>query len=281
MAFLLGGTRRNEIQKNKTIVARIKDDSSIITHHNVQLPDHSLHYVSSPYLERQDNPQTSIVFLHGTPGGWGSFSRYFEDKGLVEKFSLNVIDRPGWGESGYDNYVFPYTLIDQSRLVGPILKDIWQKNGQQKIILVGHSLGGSLVPKIAVDYPQYVKGVIVLAGDLDPKLSEARWFNKVMTWLPNSLFPERWVNSNNEVMAIQPNLTELQASFADITLPITVLQGVEDGLVRPGSATKAPEIFRSSEVDVIMLKGASHIINLTHVEDVKKAIYQMEERTKN
>jgi pimeloyl-ACP methyl ester carboxylesterase len=281
MTFLLGGTRRNEIQKNKAIVARIKDDSSIIKHHNVRLLDHSLHYVSSPYLEIQDNPQTSIVFVHGTPGGWGSFSRYFEDKGLVRDFSLNVIDRPGWGESGYDKKLFPNTLSEQSRLIGSILKDIWQNSKQQKIILVGHSLGGSLVPKIAVDYPQYVKGVIVLAGDLDPKLSEARWFNKVMTWLPETFFPKRWINSNNEVIAIQAGLTELQTQFSDITLPITVLQGVEDGLVRPGSAIKAPEIFKSSQVEVIMLQGASHIINLTHMEEVKKAIYQMEEKTKS
>ncbi len=61
-------------------------------------------------------------------------------------------------------------------------------------------------------------------------------------------------------------------------LPITVLQGLNDGLVRPGSATKAPEIFTSSQVEVIMLKGASHIINLTHMKEVKDAIYRMEEK---
>ncbi|MFT2111702.1 alpha/beta fold hydrolase [Marinomonas sp. 2405UD68-3] len=278
MALLVASSRRNEIQKNKTIVARITDDATITTHHTIRLPNHSLHYVSSPYLAAQNKPKSSVVFVHGTPGGWGSFSRYFEDKYLVNDFSINVIDRPGWGESGYDNDFFPHTLIEQSRLIGPILQDIWQKNGQQKITLVGHSLGGSLVPKIAVDYPHYVKGVIVLAGDLDPELSEARWFNKLMTWLPDVCFPKRWVHSNNEVMAIQPSLTTLQSQFADITLPITVLQGLGDGLVRPGSAIKAPEIFKSSQVEVIMLEGASHIINLTHVEEVKDAIYRMEER---
>ncbi len=218
--MLVAGSRRNEIKKNKTIVARIKDDTTMTLHHTIQLPEHALHYVSSPSSAEHHKSKSSVVFIHGTPGGWGSFSRYFEDKDLVNDFSINVIDRPGWGESGYDNGQFPDTLIQQSRLIEPILEDIWQKNGQKKITLVGHSLGGSLAPKIAADHPQYVKGVIVLAGDLDPELSEARWFNKLMTWLPTFCFPKRWVHSNNEVMAIQPSLTELQSEFTKISLPM-------------------------------------------------------------
>ncbi|MDB4838218.1 lysophospholipase [Marinomonas sp.] len=280
MAFLSDGSRHNEIKKNKDIVARIKDNPLITTHHYVTLSEHSLHYVSSPSSKTHTQHQTSVVFVHGTPGGWASFSRYFEDQGLVKDFSLNVIDRPGWGESGYDKGAFPTSLSEQSRLIEPILYDIWKNNGKQKLILVGHSLGGSLVPKIAADYSHYIKGVIILAGDLDPALSEARWFNKAMTWLPSTCFPKRWIHSNNEVLAIQPSLITLQTQFANITLPITVLQGVNDGLVRPGSATKAPIIFASAQVDVIMLQGASHIINLTHVEDVKKAIYNMERKIK-
>ena len=148
------------------------------------------------------------------------------------------------------------------------------------MLLVGHSLGGSLVPKLAADYPNYIKGVIVLAGDLDPELSEARWFNFALDWIPSFLLPDMWKNSNDEVLAIQPSLERSQEAFANITMPITVLQGTDDELVRPGSAEKAPNIFKSSDVEVIMLEGANHIINLTHTEDVKKAIYEMVKKTR-
>ena len=270
--------KNNEIEKNQNIVARIKDNPDIIQHHKVTLPDHSLHYVSSPH-EKGGESKTSLVFVHGTPGSWGTFSRYFEDKQLVKDFSLNSIDRPGWGESGYGNRSFPVSLMDQSELIGPILQDIWKHNGHHKVIVIGHSLGGSLVPKLAADYPQYIKGVIILAGDLDPELSEARWFNNVLDWTPDFLLPDKWMHSNNEVMAIQPSLSSLQTQFAQITMPITVLQGTDDTLVRPGSAEKAPEIFKSSDVKVIFLEGASHIINHTHTQDVKKAIYDMANKT--
>ncbi|MEP0072493.1 MAG: alpha/beta hydrolase [Marinomonas sp.] len=279
MAFLFGGTRRYEIQKNKTIVARIKDNTKLILHRYVECNDHVLHYVSSPVLETQKEAKNSIVFVHGTPGSWASFSRYFENKDITNDFSIHAIDRPGWGESGYDKKQFPYSLSEQSRLIGPMLEAIWLANEERKIILVGHSFGGSLVPKLAVDYPQYVKGVIVLAGDLDPKLSEARWFNKFMTRLPNFCFPKRWVDSNEEVMAIQPSLAHLQEEFFQLSVPISVLQGSRDGLVRPGNASKAPSIFPASDVEVMILDGASHIINLTHVFDVKEAISNMIKKT--
>lgn len=285
--------KNSELDNNKIIAERVMNAPDLITNHIIKKDNYQLHYVASQpsSFEQTDlgeknsniNPEkqkTSLVFVHGTPGSWGTFARYFEDSALRKDFQVYSIDRPGWGESSYPEDEFPVSLSDQSRLIEPILEEIWQVNNQQKIIVIGHSLGGSLVPKLAADYPNYVKAVVVLAGDLDPVLSEARWFNDVLDWVPDFLLPTMWMNSNNEVLAIRPSLENLQAQFAAITMPITVLQGTDDTLVRPGSATKAPEIFKSSNVEVIMLEGASHIINLTHVDDVKKAIYKIDQRTK-
>lgn len=285
--------KNNEIDNNQIITERVMNAPSLVTTHIIKKDNYQLHYVASQPLSFEqtdldnkntninlDEQKTSLMFVHGTPGSWGTFARYFEDSALRKDFHMHSIDRPGWGESSYSDGEFPVSLNDQSRLIEPILEEIWQANNQQKIILIGHSLGGSLVPKLAVDYPNYVKAVVVLAGDLDPVLSEARWFNDVLDWVPDFLLPNMWLNSNNEVLAIRPSLENLQAQFAAITMPITILQGTDDTLVRPGSATKAPEIFKSSKVEVIMLEGASHIINLTHVDDVKKAIYKIDQRTK-
>lgn len=276
--FLLTACSVNkEISNNELITKRVDETPGLIEHHMLSQPDHELHYVSA-LPAPTDGEKTSLVFVHGTPGSWGTFSRYFEDEALKRDFHLNSIDRPGWGKSGYPGDNFPIYLSSQSALIAPILEDIWHKNNRQKVILVGHSLGGSLVPKLAADYPHFVKGVVILAGDLDPQLSEARWFNKVIDWMPNFLLADMWNNSNDEVLAIQPSLESLQKEFAEITMPITVVQGTDDALVRPGSATKAPVIFSGANVDVFFLEGATHIINLTHVEDMKKAIYNVQEK---
>nr|WP_272071215.1 alpha/beta hydrolase [Marinomonas sp.] len=271
--------KNSEINKNQRIAARIQHDLDIVTHKTLTIRDYSLHYVSSSESTSLDQEKTPVIFVHGTPGSWGTFSRYFEEIPFITDFKLYSIDRPGWGASGYSGKKFPVSLSEQSTLIGPMLKRIWQDNGQQKMIIVGHSLGGSLVPKLAVDYPDYLKGVVVLAGDLDPILSEARWFNYLLDWLPDSFLPDIWQNSNDEVLAIKSSLEGFQKEFASITMPINVLQGSEDSLVRPGSAVKAPAIFPSSDVNVTLLEGATHIINHTHLEQVKAAIYEMEARS--
>ncbi len=227
------------------------------------------------------SPLTKKAVLSCAWNTWrlGYFSRYFEDETLTTDFHLNSIDRPGWGKSGYPGDKFPVYLSSQSALIAPMLESIWERNNRNKIILVGHSLGGSLIAKLAADYPHFIKGIVVLAGDLDPILAEARWFNKALAWIPSFLLPNWLYNSNNEVIAIKPSLTKLQNEFAKITMPITVIQGTHDELVRAGSVTKAASIFKAADLDVIWLEDAGHIINLTHTVDVKKAIYQINKKT--
>lgn len=277
-----GTDQLEQINLNDVITERVSQ-----THINdttLKLPGYQLHYVSSSQAlidtnSRDEQPQDiakdSLVFVHGTPGDWGTFSRYFEDNTLLNAFNVNSIDRPGWGNSSYPGKRFPTTLSSQSALLAPLLEDIWRKNNEQKVILVGHSLGGSLVPKLAADYPHFVKAIVILAGDLDPDMAKARWFNDILSYLPDFMIPDMWANSNSEVLAIAPSLANLQSQFAKITMPITIVQGTEDDLVRPGSAAMAEKIFPRAELNTVWLEGAGHIINMTHQSEVSAAIFKI------
>lgn len=271
-----------EMRKNQAIIKQLNNSPELTTHHKIDLPSYSLHYVEAKLTSHKKSPELkhkqSVLFIHGTPGSWDGFAQYFLDEKLNTDFRVYSMDRPGWGESGYPGDHFPSDLSAQSALIAPILEEIWRANDEEKVLLVGHSLGGSLVPKLATDYPHFVKGIVVLAGDLDPVLAEARWFNKVLDWLPDFLLPTMWRYSNDEVMAIQPSLAHLQGQFAQASLPIIIVQGTKDGLVRPGSAEKAPSIFSSADLEITWLEDANHIIHLTHEEDVKKAIYRLKEK---
>ncbi|KJZ08884.1 hypothetical protein TW85_22875 [Marinomonas sp. S3726] len=277
IAFVLaacsGTDQLDQISKNELITERVSQTQ--INQRTLKLPGYQLHYVSNTSAVAHTEAKDSLVFVHGTPGGWGTFSRYFEDETLLSAFTINSIDRPGWGESSYPGKRFPTSLSSQSALLGPLLEEIWRDNNQEKLILVGHSLGGSLVPKLAADYPHFVKAIVVLAGDLDPVMAEARWFNNLLSFIPNFLIPDTWYNSNEEVLDIAPSLANLQSQFAKITMPITIVQGTEDGLVRPGSAAMADKIFPKAKLNTVWLEGAGHIINMTHQEDVNAAIFSI------
>lgn len=277
IALLLGltaCTMPDEIKENQITTARVNQSPGLIQHHYVEVNNYSLHYVSAG-----ETSQPSVVFVHGTPGSWNSFAPYFEQQTLLDRFQLVSLDRPGWGESGYPKDEFPVTLSGQSNLIGPMLEKIWQESGNTPFILVGHSLGGSLVPKLAADYPQYVRGVIILAGDISPKLAEARWYNRVLSWLPQSWVPSHWYHSNQEVLALTDSLSDIQKDFVDLEKPLIIIQGTEDDLVWPENANYAQSLFQHSNPDVHWLQGAGHIINLTHVNEVVAAIEQMDKRT--
>ena len=277
IAFVLtacsGTDQLDQISKNELITERVSQTQ--INQKILKLPGYQLHYVSNTSPDTNNEAKDSLVFVHGTPGGWGTFSRYFEDDTLSSAFTINSIDRPGWGESSFPGKRFPTSLSSQSALLGPLLEQIWRDNNQEKLILVGHSLGGSLVPKLAADYPHFVKAIVVLAGDLDPVMARARWFNNLLSFIPNFMIPDTWYNSNAEVLDIAPSLANLQSQFAKITMPITIVQGTEDGLVRPGSAAMAEKIFPKAKLNTVWLEGAGHIINMTHQEDVNAAIFNI------
>jgi len=284
LAACSGTDQLEQINQNNLITERVNQTQ--IRHTTLKQPSYQLHYVSSEKSsiqntvqnsknQAQNSPKDSLVFVHGTPGSWGTFSRYFEDNTLLNAFNVNSIDRPGWGDSSYPGLRFPTSLSSQSALLGPLLEDIWRNNNEQKVILVGHSLGGSLVPKLAADYPHFVKAIVILAGDLDPSMAEARWFNDILAVVPNFMIPDMWANSNAEVLAIAPSLANLQSQFAKITMPITIVQGTEDDLVRPGSAAMAKKIFPLAKLTTVWLEGAGHIINMTHQRDVDAAIFKI------
>ena len=280
LAILLAAcSMPKELKENENIAQQVINTPRLIQNHVLYMKgtdgDFKLHYVNS---DPSDTSRDTLVFVHGTPGDWTSFASYFLNAEFKQSFRITSIDRPGWGKSTYAGN-FPTSLQSQSDMIGPMLKDIWEHNGKQKIILVGHSLGGSLVPILAADYPDFVRGVVILAGDLKPKLAQARWYNTVLDWTPNFLIPDMWNHSNMEVLDLTRSLEAEQIKLSKLTTPITILQGTDDTLVDPRSATYATSLFKNSELKVEWIEGAGHIINLQHPDKVIEAIREMNARS--
>jgi pimeloyl-ACP methyl ester carboxylesterase len=70
------------------------------------------------------------------------------DTGLLKHFRMIAIDRPGFS---YSNAGHAYHLSDQSRLIYGIVKK--EENGRS-LHLIGHSLGGPVVVKLAQEHPE-------------------------------------------------------------------------------------------------------------------------------
>jgi proline iminopeptidase len=122
-------------------------------------------YVRVPAVGKERS--TPVVFLHGGPGvpDMRDDSAYF-GRLAGEGFDIYVYDEVGTGRSSRLADPEGYTL---ARDVAD-LEEIRQKIGADKILLVGHSYGGSVAAAYAAHHPERVTK-IVLSSPGDPSSS--------------------------------------------------------------------------------------------------------------
>jgi pimeloyl-ACP methyl ester carboxylesterase len=107
------------------------------------------------YVEAGSGPV--VVMIHGNAGSVDDWD--FRSMGeLCHDHRLLAIDRPGHGKSDRPDGKAA-TLDNQARLVHQALVQL----GITRPVMVGHSWGGSLALAYAVDYPNELSGIVLLA----------------------------------------------------------------------------------------------------------------------
>ncbi len=239
----------------------------------VKTDDVNLHYMKIGI------GQTLVVFVHGTPGSWTIFSPQLESGALLERAQLVAIDRPGWGKSIRNKKGSGDVLAAQSGLIGPALAKLKTELQADEVILVGHSFGASLVPRIAMDFPGLINVAVSIAGDLTDQYPATHWYNVVATWGAVSwMIPKEMQRANDEVLSIGPSLTAMKAKWAQLNTPFVVMQGGTDSLVNPKHADFAEGLKTQSQVRVVRFKKAGHLLHVTNAKEVNVIIGQLLER---
>jgi pimeloyl-ACP methyl ester carboxylesterase len=178
---------------------------------------------SLSYLEAGEPSGRLAIFVHGTPGdahAWGDYLM-----GVPKGFRYIAIDRPGFGHSGPDGAVT--SLAEQAQAITTLVR----ASGGKPAVLIGHSLGGPIIAQAAVDNPDLVAALVVLAGSLDPTQESVPFIQYVGdTWPVSAMLP-RWLrNTNREIIALEPQLEALALRLArsnprsrSYTAPRTIL----------------------------------------------------------
>lgn len=221
------------------------------------------------YAAAGDQAKPALVIIHGTPGNWHQYARYMLNEKLREHFYVIVVDRPGWGNSvaGDTQEVISYQR--HATIFAAFSTELKKQNNQQSVILLGHSLGSSIAPRVAMDYPGSIDGLLLLAGTLSPELSGLRWYNQVarlpgISWLIGSELKK----SNLEILALRSEMEAMAPLWADLHLPTIVVQGMKDDNVYPANADFAEQNLDPVKTDVIRLKNEGHLFPLTKREEV-------------
>jgi pimeloyl-ACP methyl ester carboxylesterase len=219
------------------------------------------------YLVTGDANKPLIVFIHGSPGSLSAFIDFMADTALLKRAQLITVDRPGFGASDF-GYAEP-SLSKQANLLKPILEAYKEA---RPIILVGHSLGGPLIARMAIDYPELIDGLIMVAPSIAPELEPYEWFRAPLaTPFLKWLLPRSIRASNDEIYNLKPELEEMIPLWETIDTPTIVIQGSKDSLVDPKNADFAKKMLVNATVQIELIDGMDHFVPWTNPELIRKA----------
>lgn len=236
---------------------------------------HKLHGRTIHYVKSGDESKPLVLFVHGSPGSLSAFIHFLTDSSLLDKSLLITTDRPGFGYSNFGTA--EPSLEKQAALLKPILEK-YQHN--RPITLVGHSLGGPLIARMAIDYPELVDGLIIVAGSIDPELEpNENWFRAPLaTPFLSWLLPRSIRASNEEIYQLKPQLEEMLPLWKKVTCPSIIIQGTKDSLVPAANADFAKKMLVQSPPEIQLKEGVDHFIPWSHPEFIRDAVSQMIER---
>jgi pimeloyl-ACP methyl ester carboxylesterase len=251
----------------KEIAKHFKGKNIAVKQDAIKIDKRTQHFVATG---KENGP--TVVFVHGSPGSLSAFIDFLSDSLLLSRARLITIDRPGFGYSNFGKA--EPSLKMQAALLQPLLE---LRKQNRPIILVGHSLGGPVIARMAMDYPDLVDGLIIVAGSIDPELEpNERWFRvPLATPFFSWLMPLSFRASNDEILETKKELELMLPLWKNIKCPVIVLQGAKDKLVPPGNADFAKRMLINAPVTVLLREDVNHFIPWTHPEMIQQAILQL------
>lgn len=103
-----------------------------------------------------------LLLIHGLAGQMGNFTHSLVDR-LAETHRVLVVERPGsgWSEQAPGG---SHALRAQGALFAALISEL----GLERPLVVGHSLGGAVALALALDHPERVGGLALLAPLTQP-----------------------------------------------------------------------------------------------------------------
>jgi pimeloyl-ACP methyl ester carboxylesterase len=239
--------------------------------------------------------EPSLVFVHG----WSCDARYW--RAQLSHFSKNhrvvVLDLAGHGHSGLTR--MRYTM----KAFGEDVQAVTEATNSQKVILIGHSMGGSVIAEAARLMPKRVIGIVgvdtldnieypMTREEFDQMLAPlksdfqaaSRQFVKEMISSKTNPLTREWILSD---MSSAPPAVALSAMDEMMSQYITgEAAKIFDEILLPVFAVNGdlwPINYEAnrrhmSSFDAIVLKGADHFLMMNRTEEFNHALEEAIQR---
>lgn len=239
----------------------------------VTLQTATLHINGFPlhYAQTGSDTLPTLLFVHGTPGSWDAFAAYLRNKELLQHYRIISVDRPGFG---YSDFGHAMNMTEQTKIISAWMDSVY--NGKL-FVLIGHSMGGPMIVKLAAARPSYTKALLILAGSMDPAAEKPEKWRPVLFKTPlNYLVPGAMRPSNEELWYLKTDLKEMQPDYEKITCPVYILHGTKDILVPYSNVAYMQKMFTQTDsVYVGTFEKENHFIVWTKEKEIVELLMKM------
>jgi len=256
------------------------------------------------YIERGEGP--ALVLLHGN----GVYADDFDHSGLLDRaaqqYRVIAFDRPGFGYSER-----PRSKVWTPQAQARLLRHALQELGIDSAIVLGHSWGTLVALAMALDAPDFVRGLVLLSGYYYPSLradvlSSGPAIPIVgdllrytvspivgrMLWRPIAkrafapmevdarfralpvwmmLRPKQLRASAAEAALMIPSAMALAKRYPELKVPAVIMAGTQDLIADSGHNSERLS-ERLPDSELQLQPGVGHMTHYAHPEQVMAAV---------
>ena len=161
------------------------------------------------YIQQGHGP--ALILIHGLAGNALNFSRLSEQ--LSQHYTVYSIDRPGSGFSTRDANTSASFEV-QSRMI----QEWMSKVGITEAFVAGHSMGGAIALRLALDAPNKIKAVTLLAALTGPSKEGAGPLTSL--YIPNRIIRHIIANTIATPIRMKLGKRQMEAIFSPDRVPL-------------------------------------------------------------
>jgi pimeloyl-ACP methyl ester carboxylesterase len=211
-----------------------------------------------------------VVFLHGWPDSWFSFSRVLPL--LPNALRAVAFDQRGFGESDHPEagYSFPELAADAVALLDAL--------GIERASIVGHSYGSFVAREIAIAHPQRVTALVLIGTGFSTWTPVTESLQEALRTLPDPI-PEPFAREFQASTAYRPLPADFFAGIVaeSLKIPARLWPVMIDALVRYDATAalgklRAPTLLLWGDRDALFARAEQDQF-LAAVPDARLRVY--------